>query len=118
MSALEGPRKYFFYIALTLLTALFLMGGVTKLMGAQQVVDTFNHFGLPLTFMYFIGLCEAAGAIGLWIPKLSVLAAVGLIIVMLGAVSMHFMHDPITAAIPALAALGLLTFVILTRRAT
>jgi putative oxidoreductase len=102
-----------------LLTLGFLGAGGTKLSGAEEMVQNFSKFGLPLEFMYFIGACEVAGAIGLWL-KMSIivpwplrrLAASGLAIIMVGAVVMHAMYDPIVNAIPAIVFLALLVVLI------
>ncbi len=95
----------------------FLAAGGFKLSGAEQMVQSFTKFGLPVAFMYFIGAAEVAGAIGLWLPQkpfgpwaLKRLAAAGLAIIMVGAVFMHLMHDPIAQAIPALLYLAILSF--------
>jgi len=102
-----------------LLTLGFLGAGGTKLSGAEEMVQNFSKYGLPLEFMYFIGACEVAGAIGLWL-KMSIivpwplrrLAASGLALIMVGAVAMHIMHDPIVNAVPAVVFLALLVFLI------
>jgi len=112
MNILTDWKKYGFYSALTLLTALFLMAGVTKVSGAEMHIETFTRYGLPVAFMYFIGAAEIAGAIGIWFTKISALTASGLISIMLGAITMHIIHDPISTAIPAVVAALLLLYVI------
>jgi putative oxidoreductase len=102
-----------------LLTLGFLGAGGTKLSGAEDMVQNFAKYGLPIEFMYFIGACEVAGAIGLWL-KMSIivpwplrrLAATGLAIIMVGAITMHVLHDPIANGIPAAVFLALLVFLI------
>ena len=90
------------WIASGLLAALFVFaGGVGKLYGG--VAEPVAHFGYPVAFMYFIGACEVAGAIGLLIPRLASLAACGLSILMAGAAVSHLVAgDGIArAAFPA-----------------
>ena len=84
-----------------LLGLAYLMAGSMKLMGAEMNVESFTRYGYPLAFMYFIGLCEVAGAIGLFVEKTAKYAAICLAILMLGAVGTHFIYDPPQMAIPA-----------------
>ena len=73
-------------IAVTvLLTLAFLGSGIMKLTGAEDIRQGFEHWGYPVFFMYIIGLCEVAGAVGLWLGRFSYAAKVCLIILMAGA---------------------------------
>jgi putative oxidoreductase len=86
-----------------LLAALFIFGGVNKLLGLQQeMVDNFAKLGVGLWFRQLIGVLELAGGIGLLIPRLSGHAALGLAGVMVGAVFTHLFVQPPAyfAAIP------------------
>lgn len=56
--------------------------------------------GLPSWFGYFIVLAEAAGAVGLLLPRTRKLAAAGLAIIMVGAVYFHVAYA-IPSAVPA-----------------
>lgn len=67
--------------------AMFLMGSLPKLSG--QAVEQFATWGYPAWFSYLIGAAELAGAVGLLIPKMARYAAIGLILVMLGAIFTH-----------------------------
>ena len=69
-----------------LLAALFVFAGSAKLMGSQETVEGFKQFGFPDWFRLFIGACEVAGGIALLIPRLASLSAVGLLIIMIGAI--------------------------------
>ena len=104
-------------LATVLPTLAFLMAGGAKLSGAEEMVQNFSRYGLPTAFMYFIGACEVAGAVGLWLTTTVIgpwplrrLAALGLAIIMVGAVAMHAVHDPIMNALPAAILLALLVF--------
>jgi len=94
------------------LAALFLFAGVMKFILPPQAM----HQGpvvLPLTFIRFIGACEILGAIGLVLPTLlrirpalTPVAAVGLVIIMIGAVTVTAMAGPVgPAAFPAVVGL-------------
>lgn len=93
-------------LAISILLAIaFLGAGSMKLIGGM--VEGFEGYGYPGWFSYFIGACEIAGAIGLFIRKTAVYAASGLLIVMIGAVGTHILNPPIPQGIPALVLLFL-----------
>lgn len=69
-----------------LLAAFFAFASAApKLLGQSDTVEGFEVLGAGDWFRYFIGAVELAGAIGLVIPRLSGLAAIGLSVVMIGA---------------------------------
>jgi len=79
------------WIAQGILTAIFLFAGGMKRVSPADVLAAQSH--LPGAFMKFIGVCETLGALGLVLPglfrvqqRLTVLAASGLVIIMIGAV--------------------------------
>lgn len=61
-----------------LLAAIFLLTAIPKLVAAPVSVSMFHQIGLGLWFMYFVGAVELAGAVGLLVPRLAGVAAVGL----------------------------------------
>ena len=75
----------------TLAAGMFLFAGSTKFsMSPEQLQQ--GPMSLPLGFIYFIGICELLGALGLLLPgllrihtSLTPLAAAGLTIIMVGA---------------------------------
>ncbi|MBA2416994.1 MAG: DoxX family protein [Geodermatophilaceae bacterium] len=67
------------------LAALFAGGGLAKLGGSPEMVDMFADIGAGQWFRYLVGGLELAGAIGLLIPRLAGLAALGLAALMVGA---------------------------------
>lgn len=88
-TAAEGPGK-----ALNITTWVFqiLLGafmivasGTPKLFGVEAAAEGFDLIGWGDWFMYFVGALEIAGGIGLLIPRLSGLAAIGLSLLMVGA---------------------------------
>ena len=93
--------------------AAFLFASSRKLTGNAAMVENFARFGYPPWFMYFIGAAELSGALGLLFgavvhPILPRLAAVGLMIIMVGAVVTHVMHDPLVSAASAAVLLAML----------
>src|SRR5215212_7181258 len=97
------------WIIQILLALLFLFAGGTKLVfTVDQLMKNAppNAIRLPELFMKFIGVCEVLGALGLILPGvfrtrryLTALAAVGLTIIMIGAVVITIMGDGIAMAI-------------------
>ncbi len=93
------------WVVQVLLALFFAFAGINKLVGFQQeVVEAFAQIGFGQWFRYLTGVLELAGAIGLLIPRLSGLAALGLAGVMVGAVLTHlFVLPPVALAlVPAL----------------
>jgi putative oxidoreductase len=74
------------WILQVLLAIAFGMAGASKLAGEEQQVELFDDIGLGQWLRYLTGALEVTGAIGLLIPALAGLAALGLAGVMLGAV--------------------------------
>jgi len=68
-----------------LLGAFFIFVSVSKLTLNPDVVAGFSTLGAGTWFILFVGVCELAGGIGLMIPRLSGVAAIGLVGLMIGA---------------------------------
>ncbi len=99
------------WAVITLLAAAFVGAGAAKLMGVEMLHQSFANMGLPQWFGYFIGACEVVGALALFARKYSALAALGLMLIMLGAIGYHIAFDPIVLAVPAVI-LALLTAIV------
>lgn len=97
--------KIITWIAMIIVTLVMLMGGVMKLTGNEMAMASFAVLGLPALFGTFIGICEIAGALGIWYRPTSRYAAMGIAAIMLGAVYYHVVHTPIAEGIPALVVL-------------
>jgi uncharacterized membrane protein YphA (DoxX/SURF4 family) len=114
------------WIVQILLALLFLFAGGTKLVLPADVLQKMgspNQVYLPGLFIKFIGLVEVLGALGLVLPGLlrikkglTPLAAIGLTIVMVGAVIITIAGDGIKLAITPLIVLLLCVFVAYGRR--
>lgn len=97
------------WIIQVLLALLFLFAGGTKLWFSIETLKEMgspNQVDLPGWFLRFIGVCEVLGALGLILPgllkirpKLTSLAAVGLVLVMIGATVVTIMADGIGPAV-------------------
>jgi ubiquinone/menaquinone biosynthesis C-methylase UbiE/uncharacterized membrane protein YphA (DoxX/SURF4 family) len=99
------------------LAALFLGAGLVKLTGNPEAIQSFDRLGLGQWFRIFVGVCEVAGAAGLFLGPLSALAALGLAALMVGAVASHLLvlGPP---ALPAAAVLALCLIVAWLERST
>ena len=102
-----------------LLSALFLFAGAMKfIMPAEEMT---KNSPLPLAFLYFIGVCEFLGCLGLVLPGaltikrgLTPVAAIGLTIIMAGATVISFKMGPAAALFPFVA--GALAAIVAYRR--
>lgn len=68
------------------LASQFVGAGVMKLSGDPAMVEMFAEIGAGQWFRYLVGGLELAGAIGLLVPRLCGVAALGLAGLMVGAV--------------------------------
>jgi uncharacterized membrane protein YphA (DoxX/SURF4 family) len=92
------------WIAQGLLAAVFLFAGSMKFVMSADAMT--KDVDLPVAFLRFIGACEVLGAIGLVGPGLlgfrrglTPLAAIGLVIIMVGATSITAATMGIAAAL-------------------
>ena len=100
-----------------LLAAVFLYAGSMKLAGSEAMVQVFRHLGYGDGFRIFIGTVEVAGGIALLIPRITTLASLGLMVVMVGAAYTHLaQNDGWGAATPAMVLFVLLGIVAYARR--
>lgn len=83
---------------------------------AKSMREEFEVYGLPVWFMRVIGTLKLLFATlliaGVWFPVLTTPAALGLAVLMLGAVAMHIkVKDPLKRSLPAFSVLVLCLFV-------
>jgi uncharacterized membrane protein YphA (DoxX/SURF4 family) len=97
------------------LAGIFLNAAWRKFTGHAVPVETFQALGMDPWFRYVTGALEMGGGIGLLIRPLSGLAAVGLIIVMIGALVTHLIFVP-GSILPASFLLIALCFVAAARK--
>lgn len=63
----------------------FLLAAMGKFTGAEQIVASFEAIGFGVWFRYLIGVLEVAGAVALLVPRLSGVAALAFVGLMVGA---------------------------------
>jgi putative oxidoreductase len=98
-----------------LLAVFFAVAAAPKLLGDPTTVASFETIGFGQWLRYLTGACELAGAIGLLIPRLSGLAALGLAGVMLGATATNLFLLPGMAPIAVITALLGVVFILIAR---
>ncbi|HZM82949.1 MAG TPA: DoxX family protein [Candidatus Limnocylindrales bacterium] len=112
------PRRVLAIVSWTLqvlLGAFFIFVSVPKLTLHPDVVVGFSALGTGHWFIYFVGACELAGGIGLMIPRLSGVAAIGLAGLMIGAtITNLFLLPGMASAAVVTVALGV-AFVFIAR---
>lgn len=74
---------------------------------AKNLKEEFAVYGLPYWFMIVIGILKVSAGIlliiGLWYPVVTSYTAIGVALLMAGAVSMHIrVKDPVVKSLPAL----------------
>ena len=113
-------RNIIAWILQALLAAMFIFSGGHKLMDLAGTTKMFAGMGFPGWFAGLIGGAEVLGGIGLLVPRTVRLAALGLIIIMLGAVFMHATKIPggLASGVPAIVSLLLLVVVLVLRSRT
>jgi uncharacterized membrane protein YphA (DoxX/SURF4 family) len=82
------------FIAVSLLLATAcLVPAAAKLLGHPKMQKSAAHFGIPWRRYRLIGAAELAAAVGvlagLWWPPLGVAAATGMVVLLLGALTIH-----------------------------
>jgi uncharacterized membrane protein YphA (DoxX/SURF4 family) len=116
MSSPAAPRRnrtnLWLWIVQVLLAVVFLFSGGSKMAMPSDVLAAQSH--LPGAFMKFIGVCEILGGLGLVLPgllhvqpRLTLLAAVCLLVIMIGATVSTAILVPAVLPLPVI--VGLLT---------
>ena len=89
------------------IAAIFLLSGGAKLAGLEFEIAAFERWGYPLWFMYLTGALEVLGGVGLWVKRVSALAAACLAALMIGAVATHVLHSEWGMLVAATVIMGL-----------
>ena len=115
-----SARNIIAWILQALLAAMFIFSGGHKLLDLAGTASMFGSMGMPGWLGGFIGIAELLGGIGLLVPRTVRPAAMGLIIIMVGAVFMHATKIPggLAKSGPAIVSLLLLVTVLALRSRT
>ncbi len=99
-------------IVTLLLAALFGFAASIKLLGVSQSLAIRDHLGVKPVQWRLIGVCELAGVVGvlvglMWAP-IGIAAAIGLVLLSVGAVAFHVRaSDSVADTVPAVIGLAL-----------
>ncbi|MBJ6145452.1 DoxX family protein [Hymenobacter sp. BT559] len=118
---MSSTRNIIAWILQILLAVAFIASGGNKLLHLANTIKSFDGMGFPSWFAYFIAGAEVLGGIGLLVPRFTRPAALGLILIMIGAAYVHATKIPgglLPKGLPALVLLVLLVVVYLLRRPT
>jgi uncharacterized membrane protein YphA (DoxX/SURF4 family) len=118
---MSSTRNIIAWILQILLAVAFIASGGNKLLHLADTVKGFGGMGFPSWFAYFIAGAEVLGGIGLLVPRFTRPAALGLMLIMIGAAYVHATKIPgglLPKGFPALGLLVLLVVVYLLRRPT
>jgi hypothetical protein len=109
-------------IVLSVLAAAVLGSGAAKLAGAKQSIAIRDRLGVAPWLWRAVGVLEVAAAgglaAGLTVPALGIAAAVGLVLLLIGAIGKHARSHDLSNAIPAVGLLLLTIAAALTRLAS
>lgn len=105
------------WVERVIISLVFGLAGLAKVLGLPFEAEAFERWNFPVGFMYFIGILEIAGALGMWMRKLGPFAALCLAILAVGAVVTRLVYaEWIAAAITAIVLIITLHFVWQQRR--
>ena len=113
-----SARNIIAWILQVFLALIFIKSGFDKLNQGYETVTMFVSMDLPGWFAYLIGGAELLGGIGLLMPRMVRPAALGLSIIMVGALVMHAIKIPggLANGRPAIMMLVLLAVLLLPRQ--
>lgn len=117
-----AARNIISWVLQVLIGLAFILSGGNKFLHLADTVGMFGKMGLPAAVTYLVAGGEVLGGIGLLVPRFVRPAAIGLIIIMVGAAFMHATKIPgglLPNGLPALGLLlGLVVILLLRRPAT
>lgn len=98
------------WLAALISASVFFVSAMAKLAG--YMTEQFEAWGYGGHFAVVIGLLEFMGALGLLLPRTAGWAAMGLSVIMLGAIGTYVAHGDYVAALLPAGMLGLLALVL------
>lgn len=113
-----STRNIVAWVLQGLLGLAFIASGIKKFTDLPGTIGMFSNLGLPGIVAYLVAGGEVLGGIGLLVPRFTRVAAMGLLLIMLGAVVMHATKIPggIANGVPAIVLLLLLAVVLWLRQ--
>jgi uncharacterized membrane protein YphA (DoxX/SURF4 family) len=114
-----AARNLIAWVLQVVIGLFMIYSGGNKFLHLSDTVGMFDKLGLPAAVAYLVAGGELLGGIGLLVPRLVRPAALGLIVIMLGAAYMHATKIPgglLPNGFPALGVLLVLVVILLLRR--
>ena len=94
--------KWLGWAAVWLTAIFFLQNGVQKMVETERMIEMFQELGLKDWMRIAVGCAEVIGALGLLWPRFTLAAAIGLAVLMIGAVTIELVSGrTFEALIPA-----------------
>ena len=105
-----SARNIAAWILQVVLGLAFIASGLKKFTDLAGTTSMFSSMGLPAFMVYLVAGGEVLGGVGLLVPRFVRPAALGLMVIMLGAVVMHIAKIPggLAKGVPAVVLLLLL----------
>lgn len=94
-TAWEQARTAGYWASSIALAIVYVLTGIPKLTGLNEVMHRFSEWGYPEEFALFIGVSEFLAGLMLLIPGTSLYAAGFLGVIMVGAIYTHLAFDPL-----------------------
>ena len=95
---------------------MMIVAGAGKFGPESAWISRFAGWGFTPWFVVVVGVVEVVGGIGIFIPKISLLSAIGLVLVMLGACATHLLNNEFANSVVPLIYVALLAPIIFFRR--
>lgn len=108
----EKRKSVVMWILQVVLGILFVAVSFPKLRSQPAIVASFEQWSMPTGFHLVIGILEILFGSFLLVRRFAAYAAVGLIVIMLGAVFTHLTHAEYTRTYFPLVLIGLLTVIV------
>ena len=104
------------WFAAVVLALFFALMGIPKVLGLGGWSARFAGWGYPPWFGVVVGVAEVGGAVLLLVPRLAMMGAVVLAILMLGAAATHILHGEYARVGLPVALFAVLTLIAWKRR--
>jgi putative oxidoreductase len=114
-----ATRTIISWVLQVLIGLAMVFSGANKFLHLPDTVAMFGKLGLPAALTYLVAGGEVLGGIGLLVPRFVRPAALGLLVIMIGAAFMHATKIPgglLPNGLPALGLLVGLVLILLLRR--
>ena len=113
---MSKARTITMWVLTAIVGLMMIVAGAGKFGPDSFWISRFAGWGYAPWFVVVVGVAEVLGGIGLFIPKVSLLSAIGLVLVMLGAGATHLLNNEFGNSLAPLIYVALLAPIIFFRR--